>query len=202
MSGGALLDRVAVRARRWCRAAWAVATTSLLALGLARSVLAGVAPGIGVSAATVQRALREHALRTLDGKTLTLDALHGEVVVVNFWASWCPPCRHELARLDALNTDIARRGGRVVAISVDADPANARRFVARQKLKLLVAHDGPDGLARTLDLTHLPFSMVLDREGQVSFTTLGGSETSVSSLVERTQQLVASRPVVAEGGTR
>ena len=162
----------------------------------------GVVDGIGVDGATLKRALREHPLRTLDGTTLTLDALRGDVVVVNFWASWCTPCRRELARLDALHADIARRGGRVVAISVDADAGNARRFATRNHLRLPIVHDGPDGLARTLGLSHLPFTMVLDREGQVAFTTLGASETSVAGLVERTQQLVAAKPMVAEGDTR
>jgi peroxiredoxin len=168
----------------------------------AASVDAGPVSGVGADPATLHRALREHTLRSLDGRVTTLDALRGDVVVVNFWASWCTPCRRELTRLDALNTEIARRGGRVVAISVDEDIANARRFATRQRLKMMVVHDGPQGLARTLDLSHLPFTMVLNREGQVAFTTLGASEASVQGLVERTQQLVAAHPAVAEGESR
>jgi peroxiredoxin len=197
MSGGTIVMR------RW---QWTALRRGMFALALAAlcsgTADAGAVSGIGADGTTLQRALREHTLRSLDGKILTLDALHGEVVVVNFWASWCTPCRRELTRLDALNTEIARRGGRVVAISVDEDVANARRFAARQRLKMTVVHDGPQGLARTLDLDHLPFTMVLDREGQVAFTTLGASEASVQGLVERTQQLVATHPVVAEGETR
>jgi peroxiredoxin len=173
--------------------AWAVLATAPAQAGPA---------GLGADAATLRRALREHTLRALDGRTLTLDALHGEVVVVNFWASWCPPCRHELARLDALNAEISRRGGRVVAVSVDVVEANARRFAARQKLRMTVVHDGPEVLARTLDLTHLPFTMVLDREGAVAFTTLGAAEPALDDLTERTRRLIAARPDMAEGGGR
>jgi peroxiredoxin len=192
--------------RRGTRCGW----TSPLLLGAALAWImacpspsaAGSAKGLGADAATLKQALREHTLRGLDGKTMTLDALRGEVVVVNFWASWCTPCRRELARLDALNTEIARRGGRVVAISVDEEIENARRFAARQRLRMTVVHDGPQGLARTLDLGALPFTLVLDREGQVAFTTLGASEASVQGLIDRTQQLVAAHPAVAEGETR
>ena len=128
--------------RRGTRCGW----TSPLLLGAALAWImacpspsaAGSAKGLGADAATLKQALREHTLRGLDGKTMTLDALRGEVVVVNFWASWCTPCRRELARLDALNTEIARRGGRVVAISVDEEIENARRFAARARPKARV----------------------------------------------------------------
>ncbi|TMQ73140.1 MAG: TlpA family protein disulfide reductase [Candidatus Eisenbacteria bacterium] len=186
------------------RARALLALVLLLAASAPARALGGtvVGAGIGVDEPTLRRVLREHPLRTIHGETMTLDALRGEVVVVNFWATWCPPCRRELARLDALESDIGRRGARVLAVSVDRDPANVRRFVRRQRLRLPVAVDGPDGLARELDLSSLPFTMVLDREGRVAFTTLGAADATVASLVERTQQLVASKPVVAEGERR
>jgi thiol-disulfide isomerase/thioredoxin len=155
---------------------------------------AGVA-GLGAAPAEAERVLREHPLRTLDGRTLTLGSLHGDVVVVNFWASWCPPCRRELPRLGNLQTQLA--GARVVAVSIDTDVENARRFCRAHGVKVAVVHDGPDGLARALDLRRVPFTLVLDRSGRVAYTTAGSDERAVAAVTTAARQLLA-QPATAE----
>src|SRR5262245_56507826 len=72
--------------------------------------------------------LAAHRLESLDGKTTTLAAYRGDVIVVNFWASWCAPCRRELPMLDQWNAAWSGRGARVIAISIDTDAKKARRF--------------------------------------------------------------------------
>src|SRR5262245_7990690 len=113
----------------------------------------------------LREALRSHVLRTQGGGTLSIASLRGEVVVINFWATWCPPCRRELPQLDALHAELAQRQGRVLAISIDRDPENVKRFARKLDLKLPILVDGPEGLARRLDLEHIPFTVVLDRRG-------------------------------------
>jgi thiol-disulfide isomerase/thioredoxin len=160
--------------------------------------------GVGAGADQAQRALASHPLATLDGRTLTLAELRGEVVVVNFWASWCAPCRHELPALDRLHADLARRGGRVLAVSIDLERRNAARFAKMNRLALPIAHDGPDGLAKRLDLRHVPFTIVLDRTGTVAFTTSGSDAASIAKVGEVARQLLAKSPVATtdtEGDT-
>jgi len=164
---------------------------------------AAVAPGPPVDSARWVRVMSQHPLRTIDGRTLTLKDLKGEVVVVNFWASWCGPCRKELPRLDALHASIAGRGGRVIAVSIDLDAQNARRFVKTHRLSLPVVHDGPNGLARELDLPRVPFTVVLDRGGAVALTAAGADEGAIQTIVKTTRQLMAGVPdeprVLAKG---
>jgi len=148
----------------------------------------------GMDAARVRRELRAHTLRTVDGRRLVLSRLDGEVLVVNFWASWCAPCRRELPRLDALHAAIADRGGRVLAVSIDREARNVRRFVRAHRLTLPVYHDGPDGLARALDLPHVPFTIVLDREGNVAFATAGSDERSLEQIAATANRLLAAAP--------
>ncbi len=146
------------------------------------SASADPSPGTGADVRTMGSAVRKHALKDLDGKPLSWSRLEGEVVVVGFWASWCKPCRREMPKLAALNAELATRGGRVLAVSIDHDPENARRFAEKLGLALPIYHDGPDGLARTLDLRQIPFTLVLDRQGRVAYTTTGAGEAELDRL--------------------
>jgi len=148
-------------------------------------------------------ALRAHVLHTVDGRALSLASLSGEVVVINFWASWCRPCRRELPGLDALNKDLARSGGRVVAISIDEDRENARRFVQEHGLSLPVYHDGPNGIARQLDLGSIPTTLVIDRGGRIVDVRSGGDAAGLAEVSALAKRLLASRTAAAapiEGG--
>jgi peroxiredoxin len=144
--------------------------------------------------------LARHELRSLDGATTSLRDLRGEVVVVNFWATWCKPCRREMRALDAWNAALAGRGARVVAISVDSDAERARRFVADEALALPVFVDGPDGLAKALDLPHLPYTIVLDRDGAVASISRGATGGELAAIQRTAETLLAApRSEPAEG---
>jgi len=174
-----------------------VALLVAVALGLGAPSLgarASRAGGPGMDPERVRQALRSHTLRTVEGRTLALQSLRGEVVVVNFWASWCSPCRKELPRLDALHASIAGRGGRVLAVSIDSEARTVQRFARTHRLKLPVYHDGPDGLARTLDLPHVPFTIVLDRDGRVALTTAGADDHALEAIAATTRRLMAAAP--------
>ena len=150
-------------------------------------------PAAGARAERLREALRRHPLRGLDGRTLPAAALDGEVVVVSFWATWCKPCRRELPSLDALHAELAGKGGRVVAVSIDTDPANVRRFVRTHGLRLPVYVDGPEGLARDLDLDHVPFTMVLDRSGALAHATSGAGAAGLAAIAAEARR-AAERP--------
>jgi peroxiredoxin len=136
--------------------------------------------------------LASHPLASLDGKPITLSSFRGNVVVVNFWASWCAPCRKELATLDEWNAAWTDRGAKVIAVSVDEEIRNARRFVERERLSLTVLHDGPDGLARSLDIPSLPCTFVIDREGDVVGVHRGSSAEGLRSLRAEVETILRS----------
>jgi thiol-disulfide isomerase/thioredoxin len=175
----------------------ALALAATLALAGAGRARAGEA--FKASSAEAEAALGSHALRMLDGSSTTIASLHGHVVVVNFWASWCAPCRRELPRLDALNRKLAGRGARVVAVSIDENRDNARAYVRRGELKLPVAHDGPDGLARDLDLRNVPATIVLDEGGRIAWSTVRSDDAALAQLESVVRRLTAASPV-ADGG--
>lgn len=156
----------------------------------------GAAPAL--TAARVAAAVAEHSVRSFDGGTLPLASLRGQVVVLNFWASWCGPCRKELPRLAALDAELAKRGGRVVAVSIDADARNAADFARRHAPGLIVYQDGPDGLVRTLDVPALPYTIVIDRDGSVAWSGGGADGATLATIETNARRLAAARAMATE----
>jgi thiol-disulfide isomerase/thioredoxin len=166
-----------------------IAKRSLLA---AISVLAAT----GVAQADSRSdTLSTHKLAALDGTTTTLAHYRGEIVVVNFWASWCAPCRRELPLLNQWNSAWTGRGARVVAISIDSDAGKAKTFAEEMKLTLPVMHDGPEGLARTLDIPTVPYTLLLDRDGNIVGEVKGSTESEIAALQRKVETMLATRGV-------
>jgi len=179
-----------VRRRLKLAAAAAALAVAAACIGSARAQ-AGQAPD-------VQAALLARNLSTVDGQPMGRDELGGRVVVVNFWATWCKPCRKELPVLDQLHQEIAARGGMVLAVSIDRDRAKVDRFVKEQDLRLPVVHDGPEALAAQLDLPFLPATYVLDRNGRVVEAIGGGSMAELQALRSTVERLLSSSaPAIA-----
>jgi thiol-disulfide isomerase/thioredoxin len=114
------------------------------------------------------------ALRDLGGRTIKLDSFRGKVVLLNFWATWCPPCRAEIPDLVALQKKYGDKGLQVVGVT--APPytrAEVSKFVKRAKVNYPILF-GTEGLAARLAGTEvLPATILLDREGRVHTTIEG-----------------------------
>ena len=165
------------------------------------------ATAIGVSAAGEDaRQLETYRLTDLEGTQHSLGERRGEVVVVNFWASWCAPCLKELPTLDAWHSEWDGRGASVAAISVDKDERKARRFVEKEGLGLDVYHDGPEGLARDLDLPSLPCTYVIDQDGNVALVSQGSSDEDLERVRRTVEGLIGTSASAATtsstGGAR
>jgi thiol-disulfide isomerase/thioredoxin len=111
-----------------------------------------------------------------EGGTLALKTLAGKPLLVNFWATWCPPCVDELPMLNAFFRDQAKRGWQVVGLAID-QPSSVRKFLARLPLDFPVGLAGLGGteLGRSLgNLTGgLPFTVVLSPSGKIVHRKMG-----------------------------
>ncbi|MBK7369702.1 MAG: TlpA family protein disulfide reductase [Candidatus Eisenbacteria bacterium] len=177
------------------------ATLSVAAAGAAGGAAPRDAAAFGVSSDRAAELVRTHVLAAADGRSFRIADLKG-VTVVNFWASWCAPCRRELPRLAALDRELRSSGGRVVAISIDEDRRNAERFLRANAPSLGVAFDGPEALARSLDLRNVPCTIVLDRSGAIAYVTARSDERGLADLADAVRRVSAGQPVALEGGAR
>ena len=121
----------------------------------------------------------------LDGKPLALSSLRGKVVLLDVWASWCPPCLKELPMLDAMAKRLRSRGVEIVAVSVDQKRANVVKFLDSQpRWSLTIAHDPRQQIADTLQPEKMPTSYAIDRAGVIRYVN-GGFEPSDAPIIER-----------------
>jgi thiol-disulfide isomerase/thioredoxin len=111
-----------------------------------------------------------------DGSPLALESCRGRPLVVNFWATWCPPCVEEMPLLDGFFRQNSSKGWNIVGIAID-QPSAVRRFLAAQPVQYPIALGGVNGnhLGRQLgnDSGSLPFTLVLDAGGHVIQQKLG-----------------------------
>jgi len=105
-------------------------------------------------------------LSDLTGRTWTLKDLHGKVVLVNFWATWCPPCRKEMPDLETLYERFAARGFVVLAIS-DEDASKVKPYIKGRDITYPVLLDPERKVAELFQVDGVPKSFVYDRQGKL-----------------------------------
>ena len=133
--------------------------------------------GTHTVASEVQKGKRPHApafsLPTLDGGSLASSSLVGKPQVLNFWASWCIPCRNELPHLRSLYEKHRGEGLEIVGVSLDEKDDAARKFLSEQKLPWQqIVGDAARHLGEEWGIDHLPTVFVIDRSGRL-LTTQG-----------------------------
>jgi peroxiredoxin len=141
-----------------------IRSAAALVMLVAAPALAGVGRG--------QRA-PEFALPTLKGDRLALSSLRGKVVIIDFWAQWCEPCKRELPELEKLSRELAPRGVVVVAVNIDKVRDNAARLSPQLGLTFPVLLDPSGDVAATYELPKMPSSFVVDKKGIVRFVHEG-----------------------------
>jgi thiol-disulfide isomerase/thioredoxin len=156
---------------------------SLLVAGGAGALAAGMAVGVWQLCAPADDAFWSLEFDTPDGRRLALASLRGQPTVMNFWATWCPPCVREMPELDHFAREFAPQGWRVIGVAADrAEPV--REFLARTPVTFDIALAGFAGveLSRRLGNTSggLPFTVVFDRRGRATWRRIG--ETTLEAL--------------------
>ena len=138
--------------------------------------------------------------RDLQGRRVALRDLRGEVVMLNIWATWCPPCREEMPSMQRLHERLGPQGLRVVAVSIDAalgdtDAAgraggDVREFVEEHGLTFDVWHEPSGEIQRIYRTSGVPESFVIDRQGRIVRKVLGAMEWDSDENIEAFSRLL------------
>ncbi len=113
-------------------------------------------------------------LPDLEERTFDLAASNGHIVLLSFWASWCPPCRAEMPTLARLQKELATELVEVVLVAMDS-PAKAQRFLRRAHLEARCLVDENQTLEKVYGVRTIPRAFVIDRKGMVRRVLFGGS---------------------------
>lgn len=119
-----------------------------------------------------------------DERKVALSDLHGKIVVLNFWATWCPPCVDEMPSLVHLQQRLKDKGVTVLAVSVDVDEGAYRRFLKDHNIDLLTVRD-PDHKSSNLYGTFkFPETYIIDRDGKMRRKFIGEVDWNQAEVVE------------------
>ncbi|HST63861.1 MAG TPA: TlpA disulfide reductase family protein [Mycobacteriales bacterium] len=156
--------------RRWVLLGIVVAVVTaivaVLSTGLGRDPSVTSSPLVG-------KAAPDFTLAGLDGPAVTLSALRGQVVVVNFWASWCTECHEEQAALDTTWQRYRDSGVVVLGIDFQDTTAGARDYVHQKGLSYPVVQDSDSRTALAYGIRGIPETFLIDRTGQIVDRTIG-----------------------------
>ncbi len=117
--------------------------------------------------AGVSGAAPDFALKGSDGNNVRLSELRGQVVLINFWASWCGPCRQEMPHLDELYRKYEPLGFTLLAVNVEQDRRQADRLLADVPVSFPVLFDDRNEVSKLYDVVAMPSTVLVDRDGKV-----------------------------------
>ena len=125
---------------------------------------------------------------------LDLGQYRGKVVYLDFWASWCKPCRHSFPWMNAMQQKYAAEGLVIVAVDLDEQHADAEKFLKAVPADFTVIYDPEGKLAEQYDVFGMPSSFIIGRDGQVAQKHAGFYDDSPAKYEAEIQQLLAVKP--------
>lgn len=138
----------------------------------------------------------EFALPGLDGRKSSLSAYANSALVVNFWATWCEPCRREMPDLEKLSALFRPEDLRVIGVTVDKDVNLAREFSLRLKLTFPLLSDSDQALSSgKLHITGYPMTYLLRRDHSIARIIAGAREWAGSGTIDEIEKLLAVRRI-------
>lgn len=130
----------------------------------------------------------DFTLKSLTGENLKLSELRGNVVLLNFWASWCGPCRQEMPLLEKMHNKYKGLGFTVMGVNVEEDSSKAKAMAKKDKLSFPVLFDTQSQVSKAYQVSAMPSTVIIDRDGKVRYLHKGykpGDEKTYTQWVKK-----------------
>lgn len=165
--------------------------TLLVAIGCKKENNA-VKPAADSNARAVEgSAAPDFTVRDLAGQEVKLASLKGKVVLVNFWATWCPPCKEEFPSMMKLNQSMTGKQFQMMAISIDEDGKEAvESYFKKSGMALPVFLDNDGAVSRSYGTTGVPETFIVDKAGIIQKKIIGGMDWSSPEVVAYLDELL------------
>jgi peroxiredoxin len=134
----------------------------------------------------------QFSIATDSGRTLTRSDFGGQLLVLNFWATWCPPCIEELPSLDQFQKTFADSGVVVLGVSVDQNPRSYSGFLAKTKVAFQTARDPEGKIAADYGTFKYPETYIINRQGVVVEKIVGAVNWTDEGMIARVKRLLSS----------
>lgn len=126
------------------------------------------------------------------GKTVSLKSYRGKVVYIDFWASWCGPCRQSMPKFETLYKKLKSKGFEILAINLDESKGDAQNFLDRYPVSYTILHDSTGATPKQFGVKVMPTGYLLDRFGLIRFTHKGFRDGDEITLEKQIKQLLAN----------
>jgi peroxiredoxin len=147
-------------------------------------------PALLVSALEAGQAAPEIQLKDPSGKPVILSSFKGRVVVVDFWASWCGPCRQSMPFLERLSKTYKNKGLVVLGVNVDNDVKTAAKFLAEVHVSFAVLNDTQKNVAKAYAPPTMPSSYIVDKMGRIRHVHAGFKDSDAKQFEAEVAQLL------------
>lgn len=147
---------------------------------------------VSAGAAVEGKAAPDFTLKDPDGRDVSLSTLRGKVVFLNFWATWCPPCREEIPSMILLNQKMAGKPFQMLAVSIDEGGKEAvSAYLKKNGFSLPYLNDKEQKTAQLYGITGVPETFIIDRQGLLAKKIVGGMDWASSDAVKFFSDLTA-----------
>jgi peroxiredoxin len=130
------------------------------------------------------------SLPDLAGKTVRLSDHKGKVIFLNFFATWCPPCRAEMPSMQKLAERLKGKNFVLLAVSVDRDLNKLKTFVAQNKYAFKILSDADGAVAARYNVSGIPSTFIIDKKGKLVENVIGSRDWFEKTAVDRFEQLI------------